>query len=68
MCIMLDLLSCHVLLCIYYMIMKLVMANFYKKYVYTYIRAVEKYRSCRQDRYILAMTDKSSLTAGHIDR
>lgn len=33
---MLDLLSCHVLLYIYYMITKLVMANFYEKYVHTY--------------------------------
>ena len=42
MCIMLDLLSCHVLLYIYNMIMKLVMANFYKKYVYTYTLIKQK--------------------------
>ena len=42
MCTMLDLLSCHVLLYIYYMIMKLVMAKFYKKYVYTYMLIKQK--------------------------
>ena len=31
-------------------------------------RAVEKYQSCRQDQYILAMTNKSLQRAGQIDR